>query len=510
MKASHDMKRALFASAAGAILLAVIVRCAWVCDDAFITLRTIDNMVNGHGLRWNIAERVQTFTHPLWMLLLAAFYSVTREPYYTTLVVSISISGLVAWLVAARVARSTLGALFALVILILSKAFVDYSTSGLENPLTHLLLVLFVWILIRGEDGERQPLALTLVAGLALTNRMDLLFVVLPGLVGSLKALPAKRALRVLAIGLAPFLVWELFALIYYGVPFPNSAYAKLATGIPRMALIRQGFLYLLNSLRVDPVTLCVIGAAALFAVRRRCREELLLMAGALSYVAYVLFIGGDFMSGRFFSAPLVVAAAVLSRWRPERPGFIAALPFVILILPGLAVPTAPPFSDANYADRQRGRRSDAARITDERAFYYNETGLLRAGRRGVPMPDHPSARDGRRARERGPAVVVRGGVGFFGYYAGPSVHIVEPWAVTDPLLARLPIPEGAPWRIGHFTRAIPRGYEETLTTGDLRLTDPRIARLYTALGIVMRGPLFRGRRIVEIWRLNTGYYGGE
>ena len=504
------MKRALLAGAAGAVLLVVIVRCAWVCDDAFITLRTIDNLVNGHGLRWNIAERVQTFTHPLWMLLLTAFYTLTREPYYTTLVVSVLLSGVVAWLVAARVARSVIGALLALVILILSKAFVDYSTSGLENPLSHLLLVLFILILIRGEDGERQPLALTLVAGLALTNRMDLLLVVLPGLVGSLRALPAKRALRVIAIGLAPFLVWELFALIYYGAPFPNSAYAKLATGIPRTALIRQGLLYFVNSLRVDPVTLCVIGAAAAFAVRRRCREELLLMAGAGSYLAYVLFIGGDFMSGRFFSVPLIVAAAVLSRWRPAKPGFFEMLPFVVLILPGLADPAAPPFSDANYADRQRGRRSDAARITDERAFYYNETGLLRAGRGDAPMPDHPSAHDGRRAREGGPAVVVRGGVGFFGYYAGPAVHIVEPWAVTDPLLARLPIPDGAPWRIGHFTRAIPRGYEETLATGEIRLTDPRIARLYSALDIVIRGPLFRGRRMVEIWRLNTGFYGEE
>ncbi len=87
------MKRALAASAAGAVLLTVIVRCAWVCDDAFITLRTIDNLMNGHGMRWNIAERVQTFTHPLWMLLLTGFYSVTREPYYTTLAVSILLSG---------------------------------------------------------------------------------------------------------------------------------------------------------------------------------------------------------------------------------------------------------------------------------------------------------------------------------------------------------------------------------------------------------------------------------
>jgi hypothetical protein len=41
-------------------------------DDAYITLRTVDNWVNGRGLVWNTAERVQTYTHPLWMLLLSA------------------------------------------------------------------------------------------------------------------------------------------------------------------------------------------------------------------------------------------------------------------------------------------------------------------------------------------------------------------------------------------------------------------------------------------------------
>ena len=57
----------------------VCVRSAWVCDDAFITMRTVDNLVHGYGPRWNPAERVQTFTHPLWAMLLVPFYAVTRE-----------------------------------------------------------------------------------------------------------------------------------------------------------------------------------------------------------------------------------------------------------------------------------------------------------------------------------------------------------------------------------------------------------------------------------------------
>ena len=58
---------------------------AWIQDDAFITLRTVDNFVEGYGLRWNPAERVQSYTHPLWMFLLSGLYFFTREAYFTTL-----------------------------------------------------------------------------------------------------------------------------------------------------------------------------------------------------------------------------------------------------------------------------------------------------------------------------------------------------------------------------------------------------------------------------------------
>jgi hypothetical protein len=61
----------------------IVVVNAWMADDAFITLRTVDNFVAGHGLTWNVQERVQAYTHPLWMFLLSLLYVFTREPYFT-------------------------------------------------------------------------------------------------------------------------------------------------------------------------------------------------------------------------------------------------------------------------------------------------------------------------------------------------------------------------------------------------------------------------------------------
>src|SRR5687767_7607829 len=68
------------------------LRAAWVGDDAFITLRTVDNCGRGYGLTWNTGERVQAYTHPLWMLLLLAAHLVTGEIYFTAVGVGLLVS----------------------------------------------------------------------------------------------------------------------------------------------------------------------------------------------------------------------------------------------------------------------------------------------------------------------------------------------------------------------------------------------------------------------------------
>ena len=57
------------------ILTFRLLTTAWLCDDAYITFRVVDNLPGGFGLRWNTFERVQAYTNPLWMLLVTPLYS---------------------------------------------------------------------------------------------------------------------------------------------------------------------------------------------------------------------------------------------------------------------------------------------------------------------------------------------------------------------------------------------------------------------------------------------------
>ena len=48
------------------------LRRAWVCDDVFISFRYVDHLLRGQGLVFNPGERVEGYTHFLWVILLAA------------------------------------------------------------------------------------------------------------------------------------------------------------------------------------------------------------------------------------------------------------------------------------------------------------------------------------------------------------------------------------------------------------------------------------------------------
>ena len=97
----------------------------------------------------------------------------------------------------------------------------------------------------------------------------------------------------------------------------------------------------------------------------------------------------------------------------------------------------------------------------------------------------------------------MRGNVGFYGYAAGPTVHIVDYYALADPLLARLPAK--TKWRIGHFVRIMPAGYPETIQARSNQIPDSDLATYYDHLHLVTSGPLWSAARLKMIVRMNLG-----
>ncbi len=485
-------------AAAGLSLVAILLlRSAWLCDDAYITLRSVDNFVNGYGLRWNVAERVQSFTHPAWLMLITPVYAVTREAYFTVLGLQIGLALATVWLLLRHVARTPVEAALGLGAIVGSKALIDFSTSGLENPLAHLLLVLF-FLTWRRDRQSPSLFVLGLLTSVILLCRLDLGLLVAPLIAAAIRPMRFTRV-GSFALGLVPFVAWEAFSLVYYGQLVPNTALAKLPPGVATADLAAQGGRYLLATFHFDPITPILLVASALvlgFACRRAGR---VVLAGMIVHVLYVVGVGGDFMSGRFLTPALVMGlAGVLGLVTWQRAVALRLAVPAAMVAGSLLGPAAPLRTWADFgAVAASAGEFDRYGVTDERRFYYPSFGLLPVLAGHAVPDDHPWAAFGRTRRaladRTGQDVVLASNVGVFGYYAGPKVYIIDRNALADAFLARLPPAPG--WRVAHYERDVPDGYLESRRQNQNLLADPSLRSLYDRVQMLSQADLWSRAR---------------
>jgi arabinofuranosyltransferase len=494
-----------------------LLRTAWLSDDAFISFRTAVNILNGDGPVWNIGERVQVFTHPLWLGLCTLVFGITSNVYYSAIALGMVVTGLSVWVLATRIALSPQHLVLSVAALLSSKAWIDYSTSGLENPLTHLLVVLFMWQWWDAPPGQNRLQRLTLLGAFVALNRLDLILLVAPALLSESRRLGWRASVRPLVVGFLPLIAWEMFSFFYYGTPLPNTAYAKLSDGMPRSVRYRHGYDYFWRTATGDPATLPVMALAILAIPRARWSRDWTLVTGIALYLLYVFVIGGDFMMGRFFSPPFMMSVALLARAEWAQSRTLVRLASVAVLVIGLAAPWEPavlsgigyayvrtrlvgsPSTDPLFLPYFRDRQ-----VTDERRYYYENSGLLKVGRRGVPTYDADDP--GVMLRPGGPRVIVRGTIGFAGFYADRGTHIIDEYGLADALIARLPGGSSTS-TIGHLERQVPAGYVETIASGENRIVDPHLAAFYQRLHFVVAGPLWSTERLAMAARLVAHQY---
>ena len=490
------------------VFLAVLVRTAWISDDGLISLRTVLNVTHGNGLTFNLGERVQTFTHPLWLALLTGAYLVTGNVYYAAFALSIVVSLWVFWLAVSR-AKSPWQGWVAAAALLSSRAFTDYSTSGLESPLVNLLLAVCLGVFLRdGEAPGRRLTALWGLASLVYLARPDAALIVAPLLlVATVRAGRVPVAARAVAAGLLPALAWTAFAVVYDGFPFPNTAYAKLGMDISQAQLWKQGVIYFIDAVDRDPLTPVLILFAIVMAAmaggtgegRAERSARRALAAGIAIYLVYVASIGGDFMSGRFFAVPFFAAVLVLTRLvDADRRTWIAAVSACVVL--GAVSARMPLMSDSRYEDR--GVKHGG--IVDERAFYLKKQSLVFASMVTFQNPDWNVR------KPAGPTPVLNtcGLMGEGGLDFGPQYYLLDECALADPLLARLPAVFKEEWRPGHFRRVVPAGYRESVANGSNQIADPQLHEFYNHLSLITRSRrLWSKERLWAIWRMNTGGY---
>jgi len=389
------------------LALALGYRQRWVAEDAFITLRTVDNLLAGHGPVFNVGERVEVFTHPLWMLLLAFTGLLGFEPATAAvyLGLALALAGLAcAQLGASRLARRALyddagadslalpcGAL----VFVSIPVVWDFLTSGLETGLTFGWLGLSFWLLARratppvGGHSRRLPLREAVIIGLGPLVRPDLGLFALAFLAALLACHFAGEQGRRSVLDALWLLLgfggltgaYQLFRMGYFAALVPNTALAKEAAG----ANWSRGWAYFIDLTGTYqlwiPLALTLAGWAWLLWNARR--EIPLLAVTAAPVVAgvlhalYVIRIGGDFMHGRLllpalFGVLLPVATVVIPTAELRR--LPVALAWGCLGLVAIwAVACGFSMRWTPGVDADRAGIPDG--IVDERRFFVEQTG---------------------------------------------------------------------------------------------------------------------------------------
>ncbi|MFF4594867.1 hypothetical protein [Amycolatopsis sp. NPDC001319] len=334
----------------------------WMSDDGLLVLRTVRQILAGHGPVFNVGERVEASTSPLWTWLLAALGTIPGPALEWLSVVTglvCAVGGLFfAMDGARRLYDSPVVPAGALIVCALPP-FRDFATSGLETGLAMLWIGLTWWLLVRGK----APKATAFVIGLGVLVRPDLaLFSIVAFAALVLLRRPRLRAgLGWLGVGLALPVAYQVFRMGYYGLLVPNTALAKEA-GTSNWS---RGFDYLLDL--VDPYYLwlpILALAVAAFLSRKSRILTLTPVAGAVLLAAYVVRVGGDFMHGRMllpalFALLLPVMAVPLTRK-------------TFALLAGVAVWSV---AAAGWLRVPYANDHAAVGVTDERAYWSWVTG---------------------------------------------------------------------------------------------------------------------------------------
>ncbi|NBO19124.1 MAG: hypothetical protein EBV03_07870, partial [Proteobacteria bacterium] len=496
-------------------LMAYAAAIAWTHEDANITLRVIENALNGYGLRWNPDERVQAYTHPLWMLaqipiagmLLPFIPAQPDQPAYEALYAAhlvlsmLCMGGMLALLLWHFRRTPLLFAGFIFLPFAASPALMDYASSGLENPMAFCFITLLVWAFYQPENPRIWFLR-SLFCSLLIMTRMDQLLLFAPIFAATLWPLRRQLPWRALLIGAQPLLLWCTFALVYYGFIMPNTYYAKLSATFPLSTYLESGLRYLLDFARFAPVSAAVYmllagWMSAALPQWRSHRRLLALGAGVFLHAAYVVYVGGDYMSGRLFTFSCCMAVVVMA----FEAGFVlpqlrhSALA-ALLVATAFAQPWLPHtllhFTEYEYMYNERMGRIYTCFFCPEK----------------IEPPEQSWAQEGLAERQdkinNYPGikyVVTRGNIGINALFAGPEIYGIDTGRLADAFLARLPV--NWEFRIGHFYTDVPPGYYEARAEDDLSKMQPDLAEYYEKLHSIIAGPIWSWQRWKNIIAFN-------
>jgi len=283
---------------------------SFIQDDAFISYRYVANYLNGHGLVYNIGERIEGFTNFAWVIY-SVFWGALGVGYVIVSRLTGFLCGggmiILTWLVA----RLLLGdkdrwiSLLPAYLVGFNLSLAYWSPAGLETAAFGLAALSALYLYLRRNH------LLIFVLALAVWIRPE--GALLAGLFLVIEAITERRrpvfSLRCTLAALVVSLPFAVFKIIYYGSIFPNPFFAK--TGLHLDQLV-NGLEYT-GQFFVDYGFLGAGLIVPLLFWNRLSRAARAVWLFAILYTVYIILVGGDVLKVHRFFVPVFGPVAIMT-----------------------------------------------------------------------------------------------------------------------------------------------------------------------------------------------------
>lgn len=318
----------------------------FVQDDAYITLRYVQNFIDGNGLVFNIGERVEGYTNFLWVIILsligitAKIFSFQIDLALISQILS-QLSGVALLVLSFFFTKRLLSVkllvnnndpylrtlLFSLIpplLISFSTPYLYWGVSGMESTLFTFLTLLSIYRYLFRKKDNLDPVFVTVSILNSLLRPEGLLIfflIVIHGkIISALKVFKAdhKSEQRFLSVHtkeiiyyVVPLILFFLFRFSYYGYLLPNTFYAKTGFNLEHF---NRGVEYVLSGISNNFLYgILLIIPLINFRKRDFRLETIFFNFFVLTYLIFIVLIGGDVLPMDRFILPVLPLILIYS-----------------------------------------------------------------------------------------------------------------------------------------------------------------------------------------------------
>lgn len=319
-----------------------------LADDAMVSMRYAKDLATGHGLVWNIGERVEGISNPLWTVYMAVLHFFTANPSLLVMITSIVVllaSGYITALLVFNYTKSSWAAFSSILLLCAAFPLNLWSLRGFEVGCCSFFLLLAIYFYTtdikallqkftrknKNDSGGNVPTDVNksslgipfipiIIIAIGTLLRLDILIFMVPFLLLAFFTKDRKVIFRtgiwIVIITAIVMIPQTLFRLWYFGDILPNTFYLKMQ-GYPLLLRLSRGAIVTLKTF-FQYQLIALIPLIIMSKYKNGILPKILIFS-IITQFAYSIWAGGDAwewydFANRFLATvfPLIIILSVI------------------------------------------------------------------------------------------------------------------------------------------------------------------------------------------------------